>query len=70
MALYPVFLPCSSRGFFRNLCPRELLISQLNPMAELSHSILINKQGEIIDAKYGITAEGHAPAVLDKLKQL
>jgi peroxiredoxin Q/BCP len=33
-------------------------------------TFLINKQGDIVDALYGVTAEGHAQAMLDKVKQL
>ena len=33
-------------------------------------TFLINKQGNIVDALYGVSAEGHAQAMLDKVKQL
>lgn len=33
-------------------------------------TFLIDKQGEIVEAMYGVTADGHAQAMLDKVKQL
>lgn len=39
-------------------------------MGIVRSTFIINKQGEISDAEYGVNAEGHAQAVLDKLKQL
>lgn len=39
-------------------------------MGIVRSTFIIDKQGEIVDAEYGVNAEGHAQAVLDKLKQL
>lgn len=39
-------------------------------MGIVRSTFIIDKNGKIIDAEYGVTAEGHAQAVLDKLKQL
>lgn len=33
-------------------------------------TFLINKQGNIVDALYGVKADGHAQAILEKVKQL
>ena len=33
-------------------------------------TFLINKQGILEDAEYGVTADGHAQAMLDKIKEL
>ena len=39
-------------------------------MGIVRSTFIIDKQGKLIDAEYGVTAEGHAQAVLDKIKQL
>ena len=39
-------------------------------MGIVRSTFIIDKQGKIVDAEYGVTAEGHAQAVLEKLKQL
>ena len=42
----------------------------IKKMGIVRSTFIINKQGKIINAEYGVTAEGHAQAVLDKIKQL
>ena len=37
-------------------------------MGIVRSTFIIDKQGAIIDAEYGVTADGHAQAVLDKLR--
>ena len=39
-------------------------------MGIVRSTFIIDKQGKIIDAEYGVTAQGHAQSVLDKIKQL
>ena len=39
-------------------------------MGIVRSTFIINKQGMLVDVEYGVTAEGHAQAVLDKIKQL
>ena len=39
-------------------------------MGIVRSTFLINKDGKLADAQYGVTAEGHAQAMLDKVKQL
>ncbi|MCK4705328.1 MAG: peroxiredoxin, partial [Gammaproteobacteria bacterium] len=39
-------------------------------MGIVRSTFIIDKNGKIIDTEYGVTAEGHAQAILDKLKQL
>ena len=39
-------------------------------MGIVRSTFIINKQGVIVDAEYGVTADGHAQAVLDKIKKL
>lgn len=39
-------------------------------MGIVRSTFIIDKQGEIADAEYGVNAEGHAQAILDKLKEL
>ena len=39
-------------------------------MGIVRSTFIINKQGNIIDEEYGVNAEGHAQAVLEKLKQI
>jgi peroxiredoxin len=38
-------------------------------MGIVRSTFIIDKQGKIIDAEYGVAADGHALAVLDKIKQ-
>jgi len=39
-------------------------------MGIMRSTFIIDKQGNIVDAEYGVTADGQAQSVLDKLKQL
>ena len=39
-------------------------------MGIVRSTFIINKQGKIIDAEYGVNAEGHAQAVLEKLSHI
>lgn len=39
-------------------------------MGIVRSTFIIDKQGKIIDAEYGVNPEGHAQAVLEKLKKL
>ena len=39
-------------------------------MGIVRSTFIIDKKGKIIDAEYGVTAEGHAQTILDKVKQL
>jgi len=39
-------------------------------MAILRSTFIINKEGVLVDAAYGVTPEGHAQDVLDKVKSL
>jgi peroxiredoxin Q/BCP len=39
-------------------------------MAILRSTFIINKQGELVDVAYGVTPEGHAQEVLEKVKNL
>ena len=39
-------------------------------MGIVRSTFIIDKQGNLIDAEYSVTAEGHAQSVLDKIKQL
>ena len=39
-------------------------------MGIVRSTFIIDKQGNIVDAEYGVTAEGHAQLVLEKIKQL
>ena len=39
-------------------------------MAILRSTFLINKQGDLVEALYGVAHEGHAQSMLDKVKQL
>lgn len=39
-------------------------------MAILRSTFIINKQGELVDVTYGVTPEGHAQDVLEKVKSL
>ena len=47
---------------------REKEKNGVKKMGIVRSTFIIDKQGNIIDAEYGVTAEGHAQAVLDKLK--
>lgn len=42
----------------------------IKKMGIVRSTFIINKQGEIAHAEYGVTAEGHAADILDKVKQL
>ena len=39
-------------------------------MGIVRSTFVINKKGEIVEAIYGVTADGHAQEMLDKVKQL
>lgn len=39
-------------------------------MGIVRSTFIINKQGKLVDVEYGVTADGHARAVLDRIKQL
>ncbi len=39
-------------------------------MGIVRSTFIINKQGELVDVEYGVQADGHAQAVLDKVKAL
>ena len=39
-------------------------------MGIVRSTFLINKDGRLVEAMYGVTADGHAQAMLDKVKQL
>jgi peroxiredoxin len=39
-------------------------------MAILRSTFIINKQGELVDVAYGVTPEGHAQDVLEKIKNV
>jgi len=42
----------------------------IKKMGIVRSTFIINKQGEIVDAEYGVTADGHAQAVLNKVRAL
>jgi len=42
----------------------------IKKMGIVRSTFIIDKQGQLIDVEYGVTAEGHAQVVLDKIKQL
>jgi peroxiredoxin len=42
----------------------------IKSMAILRSTFIINKQGELVDVAYGVTPEGHAQEVLEKVKNL
>jgi len=42
----------------------------IKKMGIVRSTFVINKEGMIVDAEYGVTAEGHAQVVLDKLSRL
>jgi peroxiredoxin len=54
---------CESYGVWRE---REK--NGVKSMAILRSTFIINKQGELVDVAYGVTPEGHAQAVLEKVK--
>jgi len=39
-------------------------------MAILRSTFVINKQGQLVEAQYGVSHEGHAQAILDSVRQL
>ena len=39
-------------------------------MGIVRSTFIINKQGNLADVEYGVTAEGHAAQILEKIKQL
>ncbi len=39
-------------------------------MGIVRSTFIIDKQGTLVDVEYGVTADGHAQAVLDKIRQL
>jgi peroxiredoxin Q/BCP len=56
---------CESYGVWRE---REK--NGVKSMAIFRSTFIINKQGELIDVAYGVTPEGHAQEVLEKVKNL
>lgn len=56
---------CESYGVWRE---REK--NGVKSMAILRSTFIINKQGELVDVAYGVTPEGHAQEVLEKVKNL
>jgi peroxiredoxin Q/BCP len=49
---------------------REKEKDGVKKMAILRSTFIINKQGILVDVEYGVNHEGHAQAVLEKIKQL
>jgi len=49
---------------------REREKNGVKSMAILRSTFIINKQGELVDVAYGVTPEGHAQEVLEKVKNL
>ncbi|MCW9013462.1 MAG: peroxiredoxin [Gammaproteobacteria bacterium] len=39
-------------------------------MGIVRSTFIIDKQGQLVDVEYGVTADGHAQAILEKIKQL
>ena len=39
-------------------------------MGIVRSTFVINKEGDLVDAIYGVTADGHAQEILDKVRQL
>jgi len=39
-------------------------------MGIVRSTFIIDKQGKLVDVEYGVTADGHAKAVLEKVKQI
>ena len=56
---------CESYGVWRE---REK--NGVKSMAILRSTFIINKQGALVDVAYGVTPEGHAEEVLEKIKSL
>jgi len=56
---------CESYGVWRE---REK--NGVKSMAILRSTFIINKDGVLVDAVYGVTPEGHAEEVLEKIKNL
>lgn len=56
---------CESYGVWRE---REK--NGVKSMAILRSTFIINKQGLLVDVAYGVTPEGHAQEVLEKVKNL
>lgn len=56
---------CESYGVWRE---REK--NGVKSMAILRSTFIIDKQGELVDVAYGVTPEGHAQDVLEKVKNL
>jgi peroxiredoxin Q/BCP len=56
---------CESYGVWRE---REK--NGVKSMTILRSTFIINKQGELVDVAYGVTPEGHAQEVLEKVKNL
>ncbi len=42
----------------------------IKKMGIVRSTFIINKAGDLVDVEYGVTADGHAQAVLDKVKSL
>ena len=42
----------------------------IKKMAILRSTFIINKAGELVEAMYGVSHEGHAQAILEKIQQL
>jgi thioredoxin-dependent peroxiredoxin len=49
---------------------REKEKDGVKKMAILRSTFIIDKQGNLVDVEYGVNHEGHAQAVLEKVKQL
>lgn len=49
---------------------REREKNGVKSMAVLRSTFIIDKQGKLADVEYGVNHEGHAQAVLEKVKQL
>lgn len=49
---------------------REREKNGVKSMAVLRSTFIINKQGILVDVEYGVNHEGHAQAVLEKIKSL
>ncbi|HEY9050996.1 MAG TPA: peroxiredoxin [Gammaproteobacteria bacterium] len=56
---------CNSYGVWQ-----EKEKNGVKKMGIVRSTFIINKQGMLVDAEYGVTAEGHAAQILDKIKQL
>jgi len=56
---------CNSYGVWQE---REK--NGVKSMATLRSTFIINKEGILVDVAYGVTPEGHAQEVLDKIKAL